>query len=129
MKVLISGGAGYIGSTIASACLDAGITPIILDNLVTGRREFTAGRAFYQGDISDGALVDRVFAEHGDIEAVVHCAALIVVPDSVDDPVGLLPGQRRQESGVRGAPAAQRLPPDDLLLVGFHLPDRRRLHR
>ncbi|MFD1930298.1 MULTISPECIES: UDP-glucose 4-epimerase GalE [Nonomuraea] len=88
MKVLISGGAGYIGSTVASACLDAGITPVILDNLVTGRGEFAKGRAFYEGDIADGALVDRVFAEHPDIEAVVHCAALIVVPDSVADPVG-----------------------------------------
>jgi UDP-glucose 4-epimerase len=88
MKVLIAGGAGYIGSTIASACLDAGISPVILDSLVTGRREFAAGRAFYQGDIANGPLVDRVFAEHPDIDAVIHCAALIVVPDSVADPVG-----------------------------------------
>ncbi|MEV1009402.1 UDP-glucose 4-epimerase GalE [Streptomyces sp. NPDC049881] len=88
MKVLITGGAGYIGSTVAQACLDAGITPVVLDSLVTGRREFTADRAFYEGDISDGALVDRIFAEHPDIHAVVHCAALIVVPESVADPVG-----------------------------------------
>jgi UDP-glucose 4-epimerase len=87
-KVLITGGAGYIGSTIASACVDRGITPVILDSLVTGRREFTAGRIFYEGDIADGALVDRVFAEHPDIWAVVHCAALIVVPDSVTNPIG-----------------------------------------
>src|SRR5689334_8699079 len=46
MKVLIAGGAGFIGSTVASACLDAGITPVILDNLVTGRAEFTRGRIF-----------------------------------------------------------------------------------
>ena len=88
MKVLIAGGAGYIGSTIASACSDAGISPVILDSLVTGRREFTAGRAFYEGDIADGPLIDRIFAEHPDIGAVIHCAALIVVPDSVADPVG-----------------------------------------
>ncbi|MET9916284.1 UDP-glucose 4-epimerase GalE [Streptomyces sp. NPDC059605] len=88
MKILIAGGAGYIGSTVASACEDAGITPVVLDNLVTGRREFTAGRAFHEGDIADGPLVDRIFAEHPDIEAVVHCAALIVVPDSVADPIG-----------------------------------------
>jgi UDP-glucose 4-epimerase len=88
MKVLIAGGAGYIGSTVASACLDAGISPVILDSLVTGRREFAAGRAFYEGDIADGPLVDRIFAEHPDIGAVIHCAALIVVPDSVADPVG-----------------------------------------
>ena len=88
MKVLIAGGAGYIGSTVASACLDAGISPVILDSLVTGRREFTAGRVFYEGDIADGPLVDLIFAEHPDIGAVIHCAALIVVPDSVADPVG-----------------------------------------
>lgn len=87
MKVLITGGAGYIGSTLASACLDAGITPVILDSLVTGRREFAAGRHFYEGDIADGDLIDRVFAEHPDIESVVHCAALIVVPESVSDPL------------------------------------------
>jgi UDP-glucose 4-epimerase len=87
-KILLTGGAGYIGSTIASACLDRGMTPVILDSLVTGRREFTAGRIFYEGDIADGALVDKVFAEHPDIYAVVHCAALIVVPDSVTDPIG-----------------------------------------
>ncbi|HEY3957165.1 MAG TPA: NAD-dependent epimerase/dehydratase family protein, partial [Streptosporangiaceae bacterium] len=87
MKVMIAGGAGYIGSTIAYACSDAGISPVILDSLVTGRREFAAGHAFYQGDIADGALIDRIFAEHPDIAAVIHCAALIVVPDSVADPV------------------------------------------
>ncbi|GAA2889773.1 UDP-glucose 4-epimerase GalE [Nonomuraea rubra] len=85
---MISGGAGYIGSTIASACLDAGIDPVILDSLVTGRREFADGRVFYEGDISDGPLIDKIFAENPDIEAVIHCAALIVVPDSVADPIG-----------------------------------------
>jgi UDP-glucose 4-epimerase len=88
VKVLIAGGAGYIGSTIASACSDSGITPVILDSLVTGRREFAVGHPFYQGDIADGRLIDRVFAEHPDLGAVIHCAALIVVPDSVADPVG-----------------------------------------
>jgi UDP-glucose 4-epimerase len=88
LKVLIAGGAGYIGSTIASACSDAGISPVILDNLVTGRRELAAGREFYEGDIADELLIDRIFAEHPEIYAVIHCAALIVVPDSVADPIG-----------------------------------------
>ncbi len=87
MKVLIAGGAGFIGSTVASACLDAGITPVILDNLSTGRAEFTQGRAFYQGDIADGALLDKIFSDHPDIDAVVHAAALIVVPESVALPL------------------------------------------
>jgi UDP-glucose 4-epimerase len=88
MKVLIAGGAGFIGSTVASACMDAGITPVIVDNLGTGRREFTVGRAFYEGDIADAGLIDRVFADHPGIHAAIQCAALIVVPDSVADPVG-----------------------------------------
>ncbi|GAA3724023.1 UDP-glucose 4-epimerase GalE [Plantactinospora mayteni] len=87
MKVLVAGGAGFIGSTIASACLDEGIEPVILDSLCTGRVEFTRGRIFYQGDISDGALLDRIFAEHPEIVAVVHAAALIVVPESVSEPL------------------------------------------
>ncbi|MPZ28158.1 MAG: UDP-glucose 4-epimerase GalE [Micromonosporaceae bacterium] len=87
MKVLVTGGAGFIGSTVASACLDAGFEPVILDSLVTGREEFTEGRSFYRGDIADGRLLDRIFAEHPEIEATVHCAALIVVPESVTDPL------------------------------------------
>ncbi|GAA0417447.1 UDP-glucose 4-epimerase GalE [Actinoplanes capillaceus] len=87
MKVLIAGGAGFIGSTIASCLLDNGHQPVILDNLVTGRREFCEGRPFYEGDIADTAILDRIFDEHPDITAVVHCAALIVVPESVERPV------------------------------------------
>lgn len=87
MKVLMAGGAGFIGSTVASACLDDGIVPVILDNLSTGRPEFTRDRIFYHGDIADGPLVDRIFADHPDIEAVVHAAALIVVPESVARPL------------------------------------------
>ncbi|MFC0007395.1 UDP-glucose 4-epimerase GalE [Micromonospora siamensis] len=87
VKVLVVGGAGFIGSTVATACLENGITPVILDNLSTGREEFTRGRIFYQGDMADGPLLDKIFAEHPDIQAVVHCAALIVVPESVAHPL------------------------------------------
>ena len=86
MKYLITGGAGYIGSTICSALEDEGHTPIILDSLITGRIEFTRGRIFYQADIADSSAVERIFREHPDIQAVVHCAALIVVPESVAMP-------------------------------------------
>lgn len=86
MKVLITGGAGYIGSTIASALEESGHTPIILDSLITGKREFTRGRAFYEGDIADNALLERIFKEHPDIYAVIHCAALIIVPESTAKP-------------------------------------------
>ncbi|HTX79801.1 MAG TPA: UDP-glucose 4-epimerase GalE [Longilinea sp.] len=86
MKYLITGGAGYIGSTICSALEDTGHTPIILDSLITGREEFTRGRIFYKADIADEAAVETVFREHPDIQATVHCAALIVVPESVTQP-------------------------------------------
>jgi UDP-glucose 4-epimerase len=86
MKVLVTGGAGYIGSTIYSALEDSGHTPVILDSLVTGREEFTRGRIFYKADIADRTAVERLFAEHPDIECTIHCAALIIVPESVANP-------------------------------------------
>lgn len=86
MKILITGGAGYIGSTIASALKDSGHTPIILDSLVTGRREFTKGHIFYEADIADRDAVAKVFSYHPDIYATIHCAALIIVPESVSMP-------------------------------------------
>ena len=86
MKVLITGGAGYIGSTVASACEDAGHEVVILDDFSTGRREFIGNRAVYEGDFADEALLERVFSDHA-IDAVVHCAAKIVVPESVEQPL------------------------------------------
>jgi len=86
MKVLVTGGAGYIGSTICSALKDKGHTPVILDSLITGRAEFTRDHIFYQGDIADREILTRIFREHPDIYATIHCAALIVVPDSVARP-------------------------------------------
>lgn len=86
MKVLITGGAGYIGSSIASCCADAGITPVILDDFSTGLRAFGQRFACYEGDVADVDLLERVFAEH-DIDAVIHCAAKIVVPESVEQPL------------------------------------------
>ena len=86
MKVLVTGGAGYIGSTVASALEDAGHSPIILDSLVTGQRVFTKGRIFYEGDIADKALLANILEEHPEIHSTIHCAALIVVPESVAEP-------------------------------------------
>jgi len=86
MKVLITGGAGYIGSTIASALEDTGHTPVILDSLITGRIEFTRGRIFYHADIADTQALETIFREHPDIVATIHCAALIIVPESVARP-------------------------------------------
>ena len=86
MKILITGGAGYIGSTVGSACEEAGHEVVVLDDLSAGRREFVRDRTFYEGDIADQDLLDRVFSEN-QIDAVVHCAAKIIVPESVDEPL------------------------------------------
>ena len=86
MKVLITGGAGYIGSTVASACEDAGHDVVILDDFSTGRREFIGERPLYEGDIADDSLLDRLLGEQR-IDAVVHCAAKIIVPESVSEPL------------------------------------------
>lgn len=87
MLVLVTGGAGYIGSTIVSALLDAGHQPVILDDLSTGRREFVRGLPFYEGDIAYRDLVRRILADHPGLRSAVHCAAYVVVPDSVTDPI------------------------------------------
>lgn len=86
MKVLVTGGAGYIGSATCSALEDAGHLPIVLDSLVSGPIEFVQNRIFYQGDIADRELVRQIFQDHPDIAATLHFAARIVVPESVESP-------------------------------------------
>src|SRR4051794_25008887 len=86
MKVLVTGGAGYIGSTTAKALESAGHSPVILDSLLTGPRAFVQDRVFYEGDIADRALLRRIVDEHPDLDATIHMAARIVVPESVEQP-------------------------------------------
>ena len=86
MKILVTGGAGYIGSTTAKALEIAGHVPVILDSLLTGPQVFVRDRIFYEGDIGDRALVRRIVEEHPDLEATMHMAARIVVPESVEKP-------------------------------------------
>jgi len=84
VKVLVTGVAGYIGSTTATALEEAGHSPVILDSLLTGPRTFVRGHPFYEGDIEDRRLVQRIFDEDPDIEVTIHMAARIVVPESVE---------------------------------------------
>ena len=86
MKVLITGGAGFIGSTTAKALEEAGHTPVVLDSLLNGPLAFVRDRIFYEGDIADRGLLARVFDEHPEIEATIHMAARIKVPESVEQP-------------------------------------------
>jgi UDP-glucose 4-epimerase len=88
MAILVTGGAGYIGSHMVLALCDVGEEVVVLDDLSTGVRANVDPRAkFVTGDIADEALVKKLIVENG-IRAVVHFAAKIVVPDSVADPLG-----------------------------------------
>src|SRR5262245_936466 len=88
MTVLVTGGAGYIGSHMVHALLAAGERVVVLDNLSTGFDWAVAeGAPLVQGETGDQALVARIIKEHG-IESIIHFAASIVVPDSVADPLG-----------------------------------------
>jgi len=87
MKILLTGGAGYIGSHTAWAAVDSGINVVILDNLSTGILENCPPQAaFYEGDVGNAALLDRLMSENK-FDAVLHFAGSIVVPESVADPL------------------------------------------
>ncbi|MEN5082088.1 UDP-glucose 4-epimerase GalE [Bosea sp. TWI1241] len=107
MAILVSGGAGYIGSHMVLELLDRGERVVVLDDLSTGAWWAVPPQAvFVQGDMGDQALVERVIAENG-VTAIAHFAARIVVPDSVADPLGYylnntVKTRALLESAVRG---------------------------
>jgi len=87
MTVLVTGGAAYIGSHMVLELLDAGERVIVLDNLSTGfRRVVPAGVPLIVGDTGDQVLVSRLIREH-DVQAIIHFAAYLIVPESVRDPL------------------------------------------
>jgi UDP-glucose 4-epimerase len=88
MTILVTGGAGYIGSHMVHALADAGERVVVLDNLTTGFSWAVAkGVPMVVGDTGDQPLVSRLIAEH-EVTDIIHFAASIVVPDSVSDPLG-----------------------------------------
>jgi UDP-glucose 4-epimerase len=88
MTILVTGGAGYIGSHIVHELSDRGESVVVLDNLSTGFRESVPATAqLVVGDIGDGVLVAKLLSEHR-VQAIVHLAASSVVPDSVANPLG-----------------------------------------
>src|SRR5712672_140274 len=88
MTVLVTGGAGYIGSHMVHALLDAGERVVVLDNLTTGFDWAVAkGVPLVTGETGDQPRVAALLAEH-QVDAIIHFAASIVVPDSVADPLG-----------------------------------------
>ena len=88
MTILVTGGAGYIGSHMIHTLVEAGEGVIVLDNLSTGFKwAIPKGVQLVAGETGDEALVAGLIAEHG-VSAIIHFAASIVVPDSVSDPLG-----------------------------------------
>ena len=87
MSILITGGAGYIGSHMVHAALERGFAVVVLDNLSTGIRGLVAdGAHFHEGNVGDQATVRRLINDH-DVTAVIHFAGSIVAPDSVKEPL------------------------------------------
>lgn len=85
MKVLVTGGAGYIGSHAVRALKQAGDEVVVLDNLIYGHKELAQGEPLIVGDLRDEALLRRVFSEHR-FDAVMHFAAYAYVGESVQNP-------------------------------------------
>ncbi|HPG89577.1 MAG TPA: NAD-dependent epimerase/dehydratase family protein, partial [Hyphomicrobium sp.] len=87
MSVLVTGGAGYIGSHMVLELLDAGEKVVVIDNLSTGFRWAVGpGATLVVGDIADTELVKKTIEVHG-VTAIIHFAGSIVVPESVTDPL------------------------------------------
>ena len=107
LPVLVTGGAGYIGSHAVLALLDSGWPVVVVDNLSTGFEwAVPEGACFARGDIADQDLVGRLIADHG-IGAIIHFAGSIIVPESVENPLKYYENNTAKtrsllESAVRG---------------------------
>lgn len=87
MAILVTGGAGYIGSHTVVELISRGESVVVIDNLVTGHRPAVSAAArFYEGDIRDAGLLKQIFTEN-EIEAVIHFAASSLVGESVSNPL------------------------------------------
>src|SRR6201991_4685346 len=88
MTVLVTGGAGYIGSHMVLALVEAGESVVVIDNLSTGFSAFLPeGVPLFIGDAGDENLVEGVIEQHN-VESIIHFAGSVVVPDSMRDPLG-----------------------------------------
>jgi len=131
-QILVTGGAGYIGSQTTKRLNAAGLETIALDNLSTGHRDFARWGAFIQGDVCDRDTLDRLFSSRT-IDAVVHFAAASQVGESVREPllyyqnnvggtIALLAAMRRHkvDTLVFSSSCAVYGPPFDGLLTEDH---------
>ncbi|MEM9208605.1 MAG: UDP-glucose 4-epimerase GalE [Pseudomonadota bacterium] len=85
-SILVTGGAGYIGSHVVRQLGEAGESVIVLDNLSTGFEKAVTAGQFFMGDTADTALLDRILSERR-VDTVMHFAAKTIVPESVADPL------------------------------------------
>ena len=89
-KVLVTGGAGYIGGHLVRELIKAGYDVVVLDNLSTGRKENVDPKAvFIEGDLADENLLKDIFAANNNFEAVFHMAASLEVEESVKEPLNI----------------------------------------
>lgn len=88
MRVLVTGGAGYVGSFVVAELVDRGASLVVMDDLSTGHRaSVPSGVPFVEGDIGDRALLEKTLRDHR-VEAIVHMAASCLVGESMTDPEG-----------------------------------------
>jgi UDP-glucose 4-epimerase len=110
MSILVTGGAGYIGSHMVLELVDAGERVVVLDNLSTGFRwAVAAPAALVVGDVGDEALVGRIIDDHA-VQAIIHFAGSIVVPDSVADPLGYYHNNTVKSRALIAAAVARDVP-------------------
>jgi len=110
LPVLVTGGAGYIGSHAVLALADAGWPVAVIDNLTTGFRfAVPQGVPFYEGDIEDAALLARIIAEQ-EIGAIMHFAGSIIVPESVENPLKYYHNNTVKSRALIEAAVAARVP-------------------
>ena len=110
MAVLVTGGAGYIGSHMVWALIDAGEAVVVLDRLSTGFRWAVSPEArFYEGDIADTALLSTIFSENK-IDAIIHFAGSIIVPESVADPLSYYENNTVKSRALIAAAVAAKVP-------------------
>lgn len=102
MSILVTGGAGYIGSATVELLAERGESPVVLDNLVYGHRSAVApGVPFYEGNVGDRALVEEIIDRHK-IESCIHFAAYAYVGESVTDPAKYFENNTLQTHSLLG---------------------------
>src|SRR3954454_13036741 len=110
MPILVTGGAGYIGSQTVLDLTDAGEAVVVLDDLSTGFEAAVSRNArLVVGDVGDMTLVSRLIAEHN-VDAIMHFAGSIVVPDSVADPLRYYRNNTSKTRALIEAAVAGRVP-------------------